>query len=156
MSLTAPQPVKQFSYAIFAPKNLDDPDFLPDQIGANLPAIGHIYTNGASQMVEAFARENGIPCTTFPLCHSNLLTSTNLIMEKVDAAYVVASAESKSAAQIIGLLDKRGIGYKVLPFEASTHWKEKVLRAQEILAALPKGELDENWKTTIEALRKAL
>lgn len=155
MSLTAP-PVKQFAYAIFASKNFDDPDFLAEQIGGNLAAIGHVYTNGANQFVIDFAAGNGIPVTIFPLRGSSLPASTHQILEKVDAAYIVADDASKSAAQIKETCEKKGIGHKWLTFEPITHWKTKVLRAQEILAALPKGDLDESWKGVIEALRKAL
>lgn len=146
---------KRFRYAVFASKNLDDPQFLPDQLGTNLPSIGHIYTNGANRLVEDFAREHGIPCTTHPLQSSNLLTSTNAILAEVDAAYIVADDASKSAGQIREMCESKGVPYKLFPFEPVTHWKLKVCRAQEILAALPE-ELENEWAGTVAALRKAL
>ncbi len=154
MSLAAPI-VKQFSYAIFASKNLDDPQFLPDQLGGNLSSIAHIYTNGANRLVEDFAREHGIPCTIHPLQGSNLLTSTHAILAVVDAAYIVADDASKSAGQIREMCESKGVPYKLFPFEPASHWKLKVCRAQEILAALPK-ELEDEWAGTVGALRKAL
>lgn len=155
MSLTAP-PVRQFAYAIFASKNLDDPSFLAEAIGGNLAAIGHIYTNGANQLVIDFGVSNGIPVTVFPLCGSTLPTSTHLILEKVDAAYLIADESSKSAAQIKDMCEKKGVVFKWLAFEPVTHWKAKVCRAQEILSALPKELLEEEWVETLAQLRKVL
>lgn len=155
MSLTTPAPVKRFNYAIFASRNLDDPAFLGEQIGGNLVNIGHIFTNGANQLVEQFARENGITCTVAPLQGSNLFTSTHTILEQVDAAYIVADESSHSAAQIKEMCEKKAVGYKLLPFEPITHWRTKVLRAQEILAAADWTDPD-SVLSIADALKKVL
>ncbi len=154
MSLTPATP-KQFRYAILSAKNFDDPSFLAEQIGGNVANIGHIYTNGANRLVEDYARSNGIPCTVYPLEGSNLLTSTHLILNESDAAYIIEAEGSKSAGQIKTMCEEKGIGYKLFPFEPCSHWKLKVCRAQEILAALPE-ELENEWAGTVAALRKVL
>lgn len=154
MSLTPAAP-KQFRYAILSAKNFDDPSFLAEQIGANLANIGHIYTNGANRLVEDFARENGIPCTVYPIQGSNLLTSTHLILNAVDAAYIIDAEGSKSAGQIKAMCEEKGVGYKLFPFEPCSHWKLKVCRAQEILAAADEKD-QESVLAAYVALRKVL
>ncbi len=154
MSLTPAAP-KQFRYAILSAKNFDDPSFLAEQIGGNLANIGHIYTNGANRLVEDFARSNGIPCTVYPLEGSNLLTSTHLILNEADAAYIIEAEGSKSAGQIKALCEEKGVAFKLFPFEPCSHWKMKVLRVQEILAAADEDD-GESMIAAYAAARKAL
>ncbi len=154
MSLTPAAP-KQFAYAILSAKNFDDLSFLAEQIGANLANIGHIYTNGANRLVEDFARSNGIPCTVYPLEGSNLLTSTHLILNEADAAYIIEAEGSKSAGQIKALCEEKGVAFKLFPFEPCSHWKLKVLRAQEILGGVDWDDQD-SVLAAAQAVRKVL
>ncbi len=142
MSLNAPAPVRTFRVGIIAAKNLDDPQFLPDLVGENLGAIEHLYTNGANALVTDFARENGIPCTVFPIAGGRGLPwSTSRVIFHSEFVYIIATPESKSTPQVAGACEAKGTKYKVVPYEPLARWKQSVEKTREIISAMSKDEL---------------
>ena len=144
MSLATPEKPPQYPVAILASKNFDDPSFLEEVVGASILNVSHVYTNGANKLVADFAACNGLPCTVFPLTHSNLLKSTGLIIEQVAFVYIISTLDSKSAAIIEDLCVKASRKFKVIPYEPYGHWCEKVCKVNEILDAMPKEELEKD------------
>lgn len=137
MSLHNPiVPVKQFPVGIISAKNLDDPDFLSKITEGYIQQINHIYTNNANKLVYDFAFEHGIPLTVFPITGDrNLLWSIARIVENSKFVYIVATPDSKSAQHAKESCDQKSIKYRVYDFEPCNHWKEKVFKIAEIVAA---------------------
>lgn len=160
MSLSTPTPPKRYGYGIIPSKSFDAPDLLEDLFIDKLDSVGHIYTNGASDLVARFAAAHGFPYTVFPLTGGKgLLWSTDCIIERADRVYVIASEESKSAAQVMQICAKRAsedekFKYKLIPFEAVSHWKDIVFSSKEILHAATRDEIDKN--PVLKSLAKVL
>ncbi len=145
MSLATVTPIPQFALGIIASKTLDDAQFIPDLIGANVAAISHIYTNGANPLVAQYAQDHGIPNTVYPLTGgSNHLTSTGLIAEKVVKVYLIADGQSKSATQVEEVCKQKGVTCRRFGYEAAAHWREKVCKTAEILAGMTDEERKAN------------
>ena len=151
MSLATPEQPKTFPVAILAAKNFDDPAGLEQFIGPAIANISEVYTNGANKLVVDFAAANGLPCTIYPLTHSNLLKSTGLILDHVAFVYIIATIDSKSASQIEELCVKAGKKFKVIPYEPYSHWCEKTCKVEEIMEAIPLDEIQANdWLRAIK------
>jgi hypothetical protein len=146
MSLTTTVPVKQYRIGIICSKALDDPDFLPELVGPHLAAISHVYSNGANDLVAAFAASHGLPLTTFPLTGGRSLpwSLSQILGSELDFVYIVADPSSKSAASAVEACVKREIKHKVIPFSPYMHYAEKVGKTAEILSAVPKEEIEAN------------
>jgi hypothetical protein len=146
-----------FNLGIIASKNLDDPEFLNDLLGEKLDKIGHLFLNGANSLVTDFARENGVTYTVFPINKRSLPWSNSRIIESSDFVFIIASDESKSAKSaeeecqkraakegINNLGLKRKFAYKVVGFEPISHWRDKICKISEVLAATTKEDLEKS------------
>lgn len=155
MSLSTPVEPKQHRLGIIASKALDDPDLLTELVGPHVPAISHLYTNGANPLVTTFAAAAGIPCTTFPLTGGRCLPwSTGMILDNVDFAYVIADPDSKSAAQAVAACEARKVKHRLIPFTPYIHWAEKAGKVSQILAALTPDDVAAN--DALKAIRRVL
>lgn len=143
MSLTTTVPVKQFRLGIVASCALDNPDFLPELIGPHVPAISHLYSNGANDLVRAFAAAHGLPLTTFPLTGGRSLPwSLSQILGNVDFVYIIADPASKSAALTVEACVKYNVKHRLIPFDPYSHYAEKVGKVCEILATTTKEDVE--------------
>lgn len=151
LATTPAKPLHQWRLGIVAAKDFDSRDFLEDLIGGNLGAISHVYTNGANQLVVDFAIANGLPITIYPIAGGRgLPASTCDILANSDFVYIIATPESKSAATIKAGCEARKLRHKLVSYESITHWREKVGKVAEILAAMPEEERQANeWAEAI-------
>jgi len=154
MSLSAPVPIKQFAIAILASTSLEDPEFIPFLVAEHLPAISHIYTNGANDLVMRFAASHGIPVTIHPLTGGKSLPqSTSQILENVKFAYIIADESSKSAPQIIAACEKNGVKHKLVRFDPVDYWRLKCCKISELIQAIPKEDVLNNvWLKSISKI----
>lgn len=137
MSLETPPPVKTYRLGVVAAKNLDDPSFLSDLISENVPAISHLYTNGANALVTDFAREHGIPYTVFPLNGGRSLPwSNSRIVETSDFVYVIGTTSSKSAGQAVAACVAAKVKHRLISYDPCTHWRERVQAMGAALAVI--------------------
>lgn len=146
-----------WSLAVFAASDFDDRALLEDLLVPNLTAIRHINTNGANALVTSFALAKGIPHTVYPIGSRGLPASTRDILDVSDFAYIFATPDSRSAAQIATLCEKRAgnaevsFGWRRIDHDPISHWRQKVCKAQEILACLSRDELkDSAWAKQVE------
>ena len=140
MSLTTVP--KQFCLGIIAAKGFDNASFLPERLGPHVEQIAHVYTNGVNPLVTAFCIEHGIVYTVFPVTGGKTLSSNNLIADNSDKVYIIGTPESSNTKNIVETCEKKGVKHEIFTFEPIAPWKEKVCRAQEVLSALPKEEID--------------
>ncbi len=144
----APPPPSQYTIGVIAAKTLDDAEYLNDLLGEKVANIAHVYTNGANPLVVDFARENGIPCTVYPInAGRGLPWSNDQIISVSQFVYVIGSEESKSAGQALVQCEREKerrptFRHKLLQFEAINHWRSKVCRAAEILDAQEKDAIE--------------
>lgn len=140
MSLSTPP--RAYKLGIIAARNLDDPDFLPELLNDKAAQVSHLYTNGANPFVPAYAACHGLPCTIFPLTGGSCLPkSTTLILDNSDFVYVIGSVDSKSAGYAASECHRRGIRFKLLDYEPVSHWRAKLGKVAEILAATTAEEV---------------
>lgn len=152
MSLSNPEPPRTYSIGIIASKSLDDANVIPEYFLGKISNISHIYTNGANDLVAKFAADNSLPITTFPITgDKSLPLSLTQIAENVNFALIVADENSKSAKMAVDTFAKKNITYKVINFEPSTHYREKLCKIAEIVAVMtPEDRQKNEWVRAIE------
>lgn len=144
----APEAPRLFNLGLVCAKTMDDAEYLNDLLGEKVPHIGHLYTSGANDLVVAWARENGIVCTVYPInAGRGLPWSNSRIIEASDFVYVIGSEESKSAGQAVLQCEREkerrpAFKHRLVAFEAINHWRAKVCRASEILDAQDKDAIE--------------
>jgi hypothetical protein len=161
MSLINTPPVPQYSLGILAAKDFDSRDLLDDLLAAKVETIQHLYTNGANALVTDFAMRSGIPFTVYPVSGGKGLPwSTREVVEASEVVLIIATPESKSAAQIVKACREREARLKAgaqrqldageavttfkwreIPYEPISHWREKVCQVEEALAALTEEDV---------------
>jgi len=152
MSLSNTEPPKTYPVGIIASKSLDDANVIPEFFLGKISGIAHIYTNGANDLVAKFAADNSLPITTFPITgDKSLPLSLSQIAENVSFALIIADENSKSAKMAVDTFVKKGITHKIINFEPSTHYQEKLCKIAKIVAVMtPEDRQKNEWVRAIE------
>lgn len=157
MSLSHPVPDRQYNLALFLSKDVDSPQLLEDLLGAKAPTIKHLFTNGANDLVAAFALTHGIPFTVYPISGGRgLPASTRSVLSAADTALLISTPDSKGAGQIAEMCREReaeaeAFSWREIVHEPSTHWRTKVYQIKEILYAMSKDDIKANeWLKAVE------
>ncbi len=162
MSLATPAPVKQWRLGLIAAKALDDPGYLDEMLDGKVETISHILCNGANPLVAAFAQDHGLPYTVYPLTGGRSLPwSNSRIIEGSDYVLIVATPDSKSAAQAAAECVAKQVKHRTVQFEPCKHWREKseywhakVEQVGAILAGMQPDEVAQS--ETIKQIWKAI
>lgn len=141
MSLETPAPTKTYRLGLIAAKTLDDPGYLDEMLGDKATTISHILGNGANPLVATFAQDHGIPYTVWPLTGGRSLPwSNSRIIEGSDYVLIVATPQSKSAAQAAAECVAKQVKHRVIQFEPCQYWRQKTegleLKVQQVGAVL--------------------
>jgi hypothetical protein len=146
---------KTYTLGIIVSKSFDDPSWLEEKLGDKLDRIKHINTNGVNPLVMEFALENGIPFSVFPLKGGKSAPWSNArIVELSDVVYIIGTPGSKNARAAEAECVKEGRRCHVFECDTIAHWKEKVYKVAEILAATTVEDRANN--TWMRAIDKAI
>ncbi len=161
MSLSTPTPVRKFALGIVCSRSFDRPTVLHDLLGDKLDRVSHIYSIGAlpgGRVVEDFAREHGIDFTVYPSTQ-HTFRAVSRVIEASEFVYILSDGESKMAAFAKTECEKRAaleqaeveanqrdkgtaFRFKEVAYDAVTLWRERVGQVAEVLAAIPKEEIE--------------
>ncbi len=144
MSLTES---KTYSIGIIAAISFDNPDWFTERLAPHLEQISAVHTNGANALVTEFCRQNGVCYSVWPINGGRTAPwSNSRIIENSDKVYILATAESKNSKQAQQECVKKKVSFELIEFEPAGHWKEKIGKVAEIVAACPKEEQNETLK----------
>lgn len=139
MSLTT-IPERKFRIGIIMSKSFDDSDWLPNKLAAHADQILTVSTNGVNSLVAEFCQAHGIVYTVYPVSR-NTLWSNGRIVENSDKIYILGTPESHNSILAKQECEKQNKKFEVVEREQIAVWKEKVCKAQEVLAAIPEEDL---------------
>lgn len=161
MSLSTPVQPRKFALGLIVSRSFDRPTVLHDLLGDKLDRVSHIYSIGAGDghaVIDRFCRDNGLDHTVFPATQ-HTFRAVSRVIEASEFVYILSDGESKMAAfakqecgnraaleQAEVEANQRAAGtafrFKEVAYDAVAHWRTLVGQVQEILAAVPKDDVE--------------